>query len=145
MPFSYPSDARDAIASHFTDAWNAQAAPVPELRYQDKYYTGLPAGTATWARLTIIHNLGQQVTLGAVGNRRFRRFGIVTVQIFTPAGDGLTRADAMVKIAMDALEGATTDGGDTVDFRRARFNEVGEDGPWHQTNVTAEFEYDAVR
>jgi len=143
MPFSDPALARDAILDHFTTEWNAQASP-PELRYDDRTQD-LPSGDVSWARVSVLHNTGRQNTMGETGNRRFRKTGIVTVQIFTPFGDGLTESDILVKVAVDAFEGKSTGGGDTVDFTNVRSQEIGRDGYWYQTNVLAEFDYDAVK
>ena len=98
---------------------------------------------------TIQHNEFTQATLGGKpsqggAGRRFRRNGVVTVQIFTPFGDGLTTSDPLVDLVIDALEGEET-GSDRIEFKNVSANEVGHDGVWHQTNVTAEFEYDRVK
>jgi hypothetical protein len=95
------------------------------------------------------HNLSSQVTVGGKvslggGGQRFRRLGIVTVQIFTPSNDGLTLADSLVDLAVDAFEGEST-GSDCVEFRNVRAVEAGQDGPWHQFNVFANFDYDRVK
>jgi hypothetical protein len=75
---------------------------------------------------------------------RFRQFGIVTAQVFTVSGDGLTASDDLVELALNAFEGEKT-GLDRIEFRNARPNEIGQDGPWFQTNVIAEFEYDRLK
>lgn len=147
MPIATIAAARDEIQLHFTTAWNAGTPPVPLLLYDDKH-TDLP-NDAPYARITIKHNLFSHVTIGASlakgGNgARFRRFGIVTIQIFTLSGDGLTNSDVLVDLALDAFEGEDT-GSDRIEFRNARINEIGQDGPWFQTNVIAEFEYDRVK
>src|SRR3546814_15437027 len=83
--------------------------------------------------------LGGKPSLGGAG-RRFRRTGILTIQIFTPFGDGLTIGDPLVDLVVDALEGEDT-GSDRNEFRSVTANEVGDEGVWHQTNVTSGFEY----
>jgi hypothetical protein len=144
MPIASIATARDAILLHFTTAWNLATPPVPRLLYDDKA-RDLP-DDAPYARITIQHTASVQATVGgkASGGQRFRRFGLVTVQIFTLSGDGLTSADVLVDLALDAFEGENT-GLDAIEFRNARANEVGQDGPWHQTNVIAEFNYDRVK
>lgn len=145
MPISSLTEARDAIQAHFKTAWEAQSPPVPKVLYQD-VKDEIPVGTDPWARITIIHNTSGQATVGgAVGNRRFRRFGLVTVEVYTPFGDGLTNNDIFAKVAVDAFEGTRTSGGDSVEFRNVRSNEIGPDGDWFHTNVIAEFEYDEVK
>ncbi len=144
MPLASLTAARDAILTLFKVAWDAQTPPVPKL-LNDDVKDDLPAGTFPWARIIVRHNTGFQATLaGETGNRRFRRLGLVTVQIFTPYGDGLDLNDALAKVAVDAFEGKST-AADEVLFRNVRSNEVGQDGNWFQTNVFAEFEYDEVK
>lgn len=144
MPIDTIAEARDEILTHFTTAWNAGTPPVPLLMYDDKHRD--PPDNAPYARITVKHNLFTQATVGGkgTGGQRFRRFGIVTVQVFTLSGDGLTNADVLVDLALDAFEGQST-GSDRIEFRNARANEIGEDGPWFQTNVIAEFDYDRVK
>ena len=147
MPIALLADGRDEILLHFTTAWNAGTPPIPLLLYDDKK-RDLPPN-APYARITIKHNVFPQTTIGATvakgGNGvRFRRFGIVTVQVFELSGDGLTSSDVLVDLALDAFEGEKT-GLDRVEFRNARANEIGQDGPWFQTNVIAEFTYDRVK
>lgn len=147
MPIATIKEARNEILDHFTTAWNAGTPPIPLLLYDDKH-EDLPAD-APYARIVVKHNLTPRVTIGAPvalgGNgARFRRFGIVTVQIFTISGDGLTTADDLVDLAVDAFEGEST-GSDRIEFRATRPNEIGQDGPWFQTNVIAEFDYDRVK
>ncbi len=144
MPIATIAEARDEILAHFTTAWDAGTPPVPRLLYDDKA-RDLPPN-APYARIIVKHNLFAQATVGGkgTGGQRFRRFGIVTVQIFTLSGDGLTNADVLVDLALDAFEGEST-GSDRIEFRNARANEIGEDGPWFQTNVIAEFDYDRIK
>jgi len=147
MPISTLAAARDEILLHFTTKWDAGTPPIPLLLYDDKH-RDLPAD-APYARITVSHNVFSQVTLGGKvaqgsGGSRFRRFGVVTVQVFTVSGDGLTNADVLVDLALDAFEGENT-GSDKVEFRNARANEIGQDGPWFQVNVVAEFTYDRVK
>lgn len=146
MPIATIEGGRDEILTHFQTAWDAQPTP-PALFYDDKK-RDLPEDAA-WARITVQHNVFGQRTLGGKpsqggGGRRFARTGIVTVQIFTPFGDGLTAGDPLVDLVVDTFEGEET-GSDRVEFRNVRANEVGQGGAWHQTNVLAEFEYSRVK
>jgi len=147
MPVNTLAAARDEMLLHFTTKWNAGTPPIPLLLYDDKA-RDLP-DNAPYARITIKHNESPQVTIGATVVKggdgvRFRRLGIVTVQVFTVSGDGLTSSDVLVDLALDAFEGEKT-GLDRIEFRNARANEIGQDGPWFQTNIIAEFVYDRVK
>lgn len=135
------SQARDEVYAKFAAAWAATELPI---LYPDTKAEPIPA-TGAWCRITVSHNTSRHATLGGeTGNRRFRRFGIVTVQIFTEYGDGQVTADRLATIARDAFEGEVTSPGRVI-FRNVRVVDVGQDGPWTQTNVLAEFEYDEIR
>ena len=103
-----------------------------------------PSTAVPWARTTLQHNLGGQASLAAVGGqRRWSRRGFLFVQIFTPAGEGLSQAYPLAKIVADALEGASTFHG--VWLRDVALREVGPDGDWFRVNIEAEFNYDEVK
>ena len=144
MPIATIAAARDEILLHFRTAWDLGTST--RLLYDDRH-RDLP-DNAPFARITIQHNVSTQATVGGRissggGGQRFRRFGLITVQIFSISGDGLTINDSLVQLALDAFEGTST-GADRVEFRNVRSNEVGQDGPWFQSNVLAEFTYDRL-
>ena len=143
MPIPDIRTARVEVMSHFATAWAAQTPPVPVLLYDDKE-RDVP-DDAPYARIIMRHNLRDRRTLGnETGNRRFRSFGVITVQVFAISGDGLTRSDELVNVAVNAFEGDKT-GEDRVHFRNVSHQEIGQDGPWFQVNVTAEFDYDFIK
>jgi hypothetical protein len=143
------TQARDEILSLFKTAWDAGATGVPVVyddSPSDKPTSAELANenTTAWARVTVRHSIGRQASLsGTQAVRRWEREGTLFIQIFTSYGTGLQTADSLAKVAVDALEGATTPGG--VWFRDVSFREVGIDGPWYQTNVVATFQYDEVK
>lgn len=142
MPVTSVKEAKDAILDHFVTEWNAQANP-PDIHYED-VEKKTPSGDVTWVRVRIQHNTGTQVTLGGPAGKRFRMTGLFTVNIFTPFGDGNSQADDLVEVALAAFQGRDT-GSDKIEFKNARSQELGRDGPWFLTNVLAEFEYDRIR
>lgn len=153
MATNTPEEARDYILDKFKAAWDANAGQfnggtVPDVEWpnvpiseDDKGH--MSKGNKPWARVRVQHNSGEQRTLAEKPNRRFTRRGLVTVQVFAPAGKrGLVTGDRLGNVALDAFEGEET--GD-VWFRNAVLREVGVDGAWYQVNVVAEFEYDATK
>ena len=84
-----------------------------------------------------------QKSLGEVGNRRFRVYGMVMVQVFTKYGTGQVTADLISGVVKGAFRGVNT-GADAITFRNARVVDVGHSGPYLQTNVFAEFDYDEI-
>lgn len=135
--------ARDEILAFFRTAWtaNGESSSVPVL--WDDVKGEIPANTA-WARVTVQHASGEQATLSDhVGNRKFRREGLVTIQVFTQFGQGLRKADVLGKIAADAFEGKATQ--NQIWFRDVTVNEIGQSGDWFQTNVLVSFIYDEIK
>lgn len=101
--------------------------------------------TVTWCRPRVRHVTGGQRTLGNVsGKRRFGRLGVMTVQVFTERGTGLSNAHANAKLLSDALEKAVPDS-TGVWTRNTALNEIGPDGAYYLINVTTEFNYDEVK
>lgn len=143
------TQARDEITALFKAAWDA-APPSQGLTvlYDDVESDPPTSVAAAWARHSVRHNPVQpgQVTLGRGpdGRRRYRRSGLVLIQLFTPPGDGLSLSDQLATIARSAYQGVATTPGNVI-FRAVSVSEVGKDvGGWFQTNVTAEFEYDEI-
>lgn len=143
-------EARDDIIELFRTAWKADT----ESQSVGLVYWDVPSSAPTghdangdpvsWARVFVQHTGGGQASLsGDTGRRRWRRTGVVTVQIFTPYGTGLSKADKLSMVAMRAFEGQSTSSG--IWFRDVNFQEVGQDSIWFQSNVSATFEYDEVR
>lgn len=135
------AQARDEILTFFKVAWEADAESVNvPIYYWDVKKDG-PTQGSPFARITVRHLNGVQATLAdQVGNRKFERNGVITVQVFTPFGGGLVKNDALAKVASDAFEGKATQ--NQIWFRDVTINEIGQDEAWFQTNVTANFTYD---
>ena len=125
-------------------AWDTTGFP---LKYQNvKGAADPPPSTTTpWARSTIQHTPGGQVSLsgGVGGAKRWQKNGFLTVQIFVPAGEGLSEAYALAKTVEDAFAGVETPS--AVWFRNPRINEVGPDGEWYQVNFVVDFTYDEIK
>lgn len=143
---STPTVARDEMLALFKAAWDAdpESTGIP-ITWMNVVGTPPEAFDAngnpqTWARATIMHTDGGSAN---IGNTRFMRLGLVTVQIFTPSGQGLEKSDKLADVVLGAFEGQTTPSG--VWFRGGTINEVGPSEAWHQTNVTLSFEYDQLR
>lgn len=134
------SQARNEIFALLKAAWDTTGF---SMQYPDKAFTQ-PNGRTPWARVTLRHNSGGQATLSNVdGKSRFKREGVITVQIFTPSGEGLSRSYDLAKIVADAFEGVYTAKG--VWFRNTRLVESGPDGDWFQLNVNTDFIYDEIK
>jgi len=149
MPASV-AQARDQMCQLLKDAVAASVYSSVQIIWDDKKDTPpdpndtTNAIAATWLRMTIKHSTGGQSSLsGAQATKRWTRTGYIAVQIFTPAGDGMSRADDIISIVLGAFEGKTTSGG--VWFREFHPQEVGTSGPWQQTNVIGQFTFDEIK
>lgn len=77
----------------------------------------------------------RQTTFGLPGQREFTSEGRVTVQLFYPIGKALSGSIALATTIKSAFEGVTSPNG--VIFRNVTANEIGRDGDFFQTNITA--------
>lgn len=142
MSLSY-AEAYNEVAGLFAQAWQTTGYPVV---YPDKAST-VPSDEnnrpRAWARFTYEIVSAEQATLGERGNRRFRRDGLVQVQIFTAAGDGLRLCHELTKLVCDAFEGYTDS--ENIWFSSVFPQRPVPDGPWTMTTVVAQFQYDEVK
>lgn len=140
MSFNNFEDATNEIIKFFDDAWGSdRKALYPNVTEE------IPTGQEEWARLNIQFTSGRQVTMGGIGCRRFRRLGIVFVQVFSPKlGEGLSDINALAKIVSDAFEGKATANG--VWFRNVSPPlEAAGDGDFYQANISVDFEFDEIK
>lgn len=142
-----PAEAYDDLLTLIRSKWtNLIGAAEFEDKPRPSAAEPIPPTDAQrpWIRVRLRHTGGRQVTLANdVGSRRFRRFGLLMVQIMSPSGSGLVSPHSHAILIVDALEGMATP--HDVLIRNVRISEVGSDGQWYQTNVFADIEYDAVK
>ena len=140
-------EAKAEMVAAFNTVWLASAGAVnggvvPSVHWEGSPFS--PPKDAAWARFSIRHGLSEQATLAGAdgtGTRRFEKFGIVQVQIFTPLTTrNLILAEELADVAKSAFEGISTANG--IWFQGTRILEVGADDSWFQTNVIANFRYD---
>ena len=135
--------ARDDMLAVLKTAWEASAISQDlVLLYPD--VAGDPPTEGAWGRATVLHTGSAQASLANhAGVRRFRRTGVVIVQLFTPPGGGQVLSDDLVAVVKDAFEGITTTNG--VMFLNVTPRDIGQSGGFYQANVQADFEYDEVK
>ena len=153
MPVATVRNARNEILARLKAAFDASDYAAITVVYAAARQDHLAADASPpvpppgkpGLRVGVRHPDGTQVSLGSMnGKRRQEMSGLVFVQVFTPAGDGLKQSDEIVEVVLDAYRtgGATPSG---IQFRSARFAEIGKDGAWHQTNCLVDFLYDQIR
>lgn len=143
-------ESRDEMFTMLLTAWNLNAMAVvgliPAIQWQGLDISPIPPQGVPFGRATVHHIEGGQSTLGnSQGKNTYERVGILTFQVFGPlgSGKGLTIAEGLANIALNAFEGKASPGG--IWFRNCRLNEVGVTDGWFQINVLAEFTYDEVK
>ena len=137
------SAARDAVIKIVDDEWKSNGTTSSfEMQYDnvkgDKPgEDGATTQAAAWGRTTVRIISSPQITQG---RRRYETTGALTVQVFTPFGDGHELGDAVVQVVLNILRAHV---GDTTGlwFFDIVPNEIGQDGAWFQTNVVAGFRY----
>ncbi len=140
------SEADKEMAELFRQAWEVTAGYVTEWPNSK---TTEHLDTDIWARWALDYAAGRQRTLGAAGNRKFEKAGLIYVTVFTPLGAGLANARDASEIAIAAYEGKRTPG--DVWFRNVRIDSEGHgrggggNKSWWTTVVVAEFTYEHLR
>lgn len=128
------AEAEQAVREFFETGW-ASLTPIawPDVSYQP--------GDVTWVRFVMTNNIGTQASTGGLTNR-FRRRGIVAIQVFAPEGDAGRDAAAKADTAADIFLANNLDG---ITFQNINAKQIGSDGSgWYQWNVTAEYYYDRI-
>lgn len=139
MPSIY--QATSEIHQAFNAVWLPNFPTYP-VAWENLPFTP-PATTTPWARFTVQHHHGTQPTLADnQSNKRFRRFGTVWLQLFTPTGVGFKSGAGILDIAKRAFEGKSTPGG--VVFYEPSVRAGSQDGVWWMVPFTSKFYYDEV-
>lgn len=131
-----PAEAHAEIRKKFQSDWGSET-PIAF----DNLNFDPPADNGEFVRLVIDESLGSQQSVGSDGNRLFRRFGIVFVQIFTPTNTARLRSDELSETAYNIFINEVNG----VRFYNQSVSTVGVVGSYYQQNIIAEFIYDALK
>lgn len=129
------SQAEAVVRAYFHDGWNG----LTPIAWPDVAFT---VPDTTWVRFSMKPNLGYQASAGDPGNNRFRRKGLIFIQVFQKQGQGSIDARAKADAAADLFIGKSTSG---ITFYDVVAKDVGPDGNgWYQWQVIASYRYDAL-
>lgn len=137
MPYTSYADAEDAMLTQFKTAWDAQSMPVPTVIYDDTLEDP-PDGGTEYARVYVRNNIARA---SAIGNTRFRHWGILFVEVYTKPGDGKARNQELGMVVVHAFQGKNT-GPDGVWYRDVSYREQGQDKGYFKGIVQAAFQWD---
>jgi hypothetical protein len=136
-------EARDSMHTVFWAAWLAQSLDTdetrPEVAWDNFQFT--PEEVKPFVRFAVKHLVGSQESLGSVGNRVFRKSGIVFADLFIPKDTGVATLDKWSKTARSAFEGVQS--GD-VWFRDVVTLEQDPDGEYLRALTQSDFQYDEI-
>lgn len=126
--------AEASVQGWFNTKWNS----LTPIAWPDVDFTP-PNGT--WVRFDMKNNVGKQSSMGAPAANRFRRLGIVTIQVFQQEGAGGVDARTKADVAANAFLDNDLSG---FEFFNVNARAIGNYDGWYQWNVTAEYQYDII-
>lgn len=125
------------ISNTFRDAWPAASGNLP-LALDNE---AMPSADS-YATLSVKHTTSQQMTMGPVGSRRFRRDGHIYVKLWGPVDAGRAGLSALVGAVRIILEAVSlVVGSDALTTQAAYTRELGADGKWWMCVVQIPFWY----
>lgn len=141
MTVNTQNEAREAIYGRFISAWGTE---TPYVFGNEQYTPPAPAGGAasSWVRLLVRETKSEQYTLGAVGQRKFRRQGQIILMIYALANAGEKRSDVLAQKFRDIFEGADIDDVRCFD---AHVIEQGNEGAWYRVNAFCRFDFYEIK
>lgn len=130
-----PAEATSAIYARWISLWTATPYTFDNEKFD-------PVSNKAWARVVTRQLVSAQETLGRIGARRFRREGIIIIQIFVPPDTGTREARELAKAAADIYEGVSFS---SVDCTNAQIAEISDQPSWFQVNVEVDYAYEESR
>lgn len=130
-------EARQAIYDRFKSEWGTRTI----YTFAGEKFTE-PGPDVDWVRLSVRHRGGGQETLGPKTGRKYRRFGGIFVQVFTPVGKGEKAGSSHAHAARVIFEGESFGG---VDTDNGEIKEIGDNGKHYQTNLEVHFAYEEIK
>ena len=127
-------DAEASVQGWFNTKWNG----LTDIAWPDVDFT---PPDDTWVRFDMKNNVGAQSSMGAPTANRFRRLGIVTIQVFQKEGRGGVDARTKADVAVNAFMDNDLSG---FEFFNVNARAIGNFNGWYQWNVTAEYQYDII-
>jgi len=139
----------DSVNGFFKDSWEVVSA-VP-IYWDETPSVAIPDDDTSTANQQVFPFVvavaevldSTQVTIGASPNRRFRRFGLLTLRIMTPQSQGRYIQDQLVNIVFDSLEGECTPEG--VELSNLTPLSGFRAGAFLVKQINVEFEYDEIK
>ncbi len=149
------SEFRSIAASAFIEGWvddlGVELTPVAietDVLEDDETGAAVDPPAEEWARFKVLTigprpgSSGPQVNIGGIGNRKFERGALATIQVYTRKDGGSDRGDELADIALEIFEAKNIDG---LKFEGGRIREKGVDRNWRVMHVEIPFYYTATK
>lgn len=136
MSITSKNEARKLMTADFDSQW----AGVTPIKWQNQKFD--PPENQAWVSYYIRWSTGDQETLGPDNNRKFLITGRVYIDVRTPIFDSMKNSDILVDRAENIYRGKRLG---SIDFYEVLSTEIGEDGQWFLTSVSAGFQYIVIK
>lgn len=134
-----PKEARNAIFTRYLTEFSGQF----DIALDNQKFTPPETGDGVkWVRVSIKFNDGTQSSLGQSGNRKFEKYGLLFIQVFTPDGHATNDNDELAEDSLNLFEGERLG---ELWFNNGRIVTIGPDGEWYQQNVVLELTFSAIK
>lgn len=131
----------------------AQAVELIYQRLKDNFTTvpfelpnekGNTPASGSWIRFTVFEDDSEQTTLGQIGNRKFKRAGMILINIFTIMNIGVKESNTLADELRAIFEGVSFGG---VRCYNAVARDIGDSdqGSWYQVNLEIDYDYDQIK
>jgi hypothetical protein len=129
-------DAEQSILARFVANWTG--TPASRLIFENEGHSTVDADESPWLRLAIQELTREQITLGAVGQRKYESKCRVFVQVMTPVNSGARKGKELGEQVRSLLEGETFS---DLYFYDCSVRGAGSDEKWLMTVVDARFDF----
>jgi hypothetical protein len=134
------AEALELMSRHFLDEWPAlQPGLVDAVTFDNEVFEGRD----TWLRVSFVHTVRVQQTMGSQGGRKFESRGYVFVQLFGPTDVGVKQLAELADDVREVFEGRRL--ADELTTYAGSSREGPSDGRWATRTVTIPFIYEELR
>jgi len=102
------AEAKDILLKEFIANFSATIPVSWENKDEFFFCTGVKTNKPTkvpWVRFKIQNNQSPQISYGSEGNRKFKRSGLISCQVFIPSGTGTEDGDTICEDIVSIFEG----------------------------------------
>lgn len=134
-----PKEVRNAIFTRYLTEFNGQFP----IALDNQPFTPPETGDGVkWVRVSVKFNNGAQSSLGKSGNRKFTKYGLLFIQVFTPTGHATNDNDELAEESLSLFEGERLG---SLWFNNGRILTVGSDDEWYQQNAVLELTFETIK